>query len=336
MGIFYSLLGSDANLRISRARRVPKSRQLENFLRFTRPLSSRSWARSLLASAAASLILTVGFAQNSAHADPLYPVPTAQKLADPNVKGANDWWCKPNAAHPRPIVLVHGTFTAASAVWNTLSPELKNQGYCVFALNYGEKSGVPLLKGIAPVAGSARQLSDFVDGVLAATGAKKVDMVGHSQGAMMPRYYLKYLNGKEKVNSLIGLGPTNHGTTIDGIATLAARIPGAADVYRSLCPACSEQLAGSSFLEDLNAGGDVVPGVSYTVIATQYDAVATPYQKQFLTGANVRNVVLQDLCAADFTGHAALTFDRIALHEVRNALDPANASPSTCWTAVTG
>ena len=52
--------------------------------------------------------------------------------------------------------------------------------------------------------------------VLAATGAAKVDLVGHSQGGMMPRYYLKFLGGAALVNRLVALAPSNHGTTLDG------------------------------------------------------------------------------------------------------------------------
>ena len=74
-----------------------------------------------------------------------------------------------------------------------------------------------------------------------------------------------------------------------------------------------------------------MPGVHYTVIATRYDEVVTPYRSQFLVGPDVRNVLLQDLCAVDLSEHMAIgLFDRIAFHEVANALDPSTARAPTC------
>src|SRR5438128_1772103 len=81
--------------------------------------------------------------------------------------------------------------------------------------------------GLGDIRQSAAELSAFVDNVLAATGAAKVDLVGHSQGGMMPRYYLKNLGGAAKVGVLIGLSPSNHGTTLNGLFTLGSYFPGA-------------------------------------------------------------------------------------------------------------
>jgi triacylglycerol esterase/lipase EstA (alpha/beta hydrolase family) len=260
------------------------------------------------------------------------PVDAAKALAAPGLPGANNWSCAPSAAHPRPVVLVHGTFANGTVNWLSDAPILASRGYCVFALTYGAKAGVPVLRAIGPVADSAAQLSTFIDGVLAATGASQVDIVGHSQGGMMPRYYLKFLGGAGKVHTLVGLAPSNHGTTLNGLATLARSFPGAIDIVSAGCPACGDQVVGSSLLTRLNSGGDTVPGVSYTVIATRYDEVVTPYSTQFLSGGGVHNVTLQNLCAADISEHAAMAFDPVVLHETENALDPAHASTTNCFS----
>src|SRR3954452_19486568 len=55
--------------------------------------------------------------------------------------GANEWSCEPTATHPRPVVLVHGTFADLSDSWQAPSPLLHDNGYCVFALNYGSYAG---------------------------------------------------------------------------------------------------------------------------------------------------------------------------------------------------
>lgn len=283
--------------------------------------------RSVLVLATAVLTGGIAFSSPASAAD---PVDAAQALAAPGLPGANNWSCKPNAAHPRPVVLVHGTFANGTVNWLSDAPILASRGYCVFALTYGAKAGVPVLRAIAPVADSAAQLSTFVDGVLAATGTSQVDIVGHSQGGMMPRYYLKSLGGAGKVHTLVGLAPSNHGTTLDGIALLARQFPGAIDLLNAGCPACGDQVVGSSLLTKVNSGGDTVSGVSYTVISTRYDEVVTPYRTQFLSGGDVKNVTLQNLCAADISEHAAIAFDPVVLHETENALDPAHATTTNC------
>ncbi len=287
--------------------------------------------RSLLVSALS--LLAGGFAVVApAEAHATDPIDAAKALAAPGVPGANDWSCKPSAAHPRAVVLVHGTFANGSVNWVTAAPALASQGYCVFALTYGAMPNIPVLRAIAPVEDSAAQLSTFVDGVLAATGTSKVDIVGHSQGGMMPRYYLKFLGGAAKVHTLVGLAPSNHGTTLDGLAALASAFPGATDILNSACPACVDQIVGSDLITRLGDGGDTVPGVSYTVIATRYDEVVTPYRTQFLTGSDVHNVTIQDLCITDISEHALMAFDPAVMHETENALDPAHATKTNCFS----
>ncbi|MDX3136956.1 alpha/beta fold hydrolase [Streptomyces europaeiscabiei] len=263
---------------------------------------------------------------------------TAAEAADTAAapsRGWNDYSCKPSSAHPRPVVLVHGTLANSVDNWLGLAPYLVNRGYCVYSLDYGQLPGVAFFHGLGPIDKSAEQLDAFVDRVLAATGAAETDLVGHSQGGMMPRYYLKFLGGAAKVNALVGIAPSNHGTTLNGLTELLTYFPGAGDLLSSATPALADQVAGSAFMTKLNAGGDTVPGVTYTVLATKYDEVVTPYRSQFLDGPNVRNVVIQDLCALDLSEHAVIgLLDRIAFHEVVNALDPAHATPTTCLSAV--
>ena len=100
--------------------------------------------------------------------------------------------CQPSAAHPEPVILVNGTFANQDDNWQAASPLLANHGYCVFTFNYGGPSASSIVQGTGDIAASAGQLGAFVTTVLASTGAGKVDLVGHSQGGMMPRYYLKF------------------------------------------------------------------------------------------------------------------------------------------------
>lgn len=245
--------------------------------------------------------------------------------------GSNDWNCKPSAAHPRPVVLVHATFVTRGINWNALSPLLKNEGYCVYALNYGGAPMLGLLAAYGPVETSAVELSDFIDEVLASTGASEVDIVGHSQGGMMPRYYIKNLGGADKVANLVGLAPSNHGSDFTGVGNLMSLVPGFNAAITAQFPAWSQQTAGSDFIAELNSGGETDPGVDYTVIQTKYDELVTPWRSSFLAPApNVENLTVQDYCWMDFSEHLSIAYDHVALRLVLNSLDPTTARKPTC------
>ena len=274
-----------------------------------RTTTTRIRRLAVLAAAAAGLAAAAAPAANAAVTD-LLPATSPP--------GANDFTCRPTPAHPAPVVLVHGTFEGATDNWSTVSPQLKAAGYCVFALEYGNR-------GTGDIPTSAGQLARFVDAVLGATRARKVSLVGHSQGGMMPRWYIKFLGGAAKVDDLVGLAPSNHGTTN----------PGAFVAGATFCPACDQQRAGSPFLQQLNAGDETPGAVSYTVVETRYDEVVTPFTSAFLApGPNTANILLQDACPNEVIDHHLIPHSALAIRWTLQALarrgpaDPAH--PPSC------
>ncbi|MGK2936686.1 MAG: esterase/lipase family protein [Solirubrobacteraceae bacterium] len=267
---------------------------------------------------AAAILLCVPSAAHAA-----YPVGTSfvRELAD----HLDDPWTPPPGAnvpctltpeHPRPVVLVHGTLEAPVVNWSGLAPYLANEGFCVYAPRYGMRSGLP---GLADIRRSAAELSAAVDGVLAQhPGAAKVDLVGHSQGGMMPRWYLKSLGGTAKVHRLIAISPSSHGTTVYGLSNLVDLLR-LRPVVALVGPALQQQIRGSSLLRELNAGDETPGDVQYDVIASKYDEVVTPYGSQRLDGASWW--VVQQGCALDLSEHAQITYSPRALARVANLLD---------------
>ncbi|MBF6324000.1 esterase/lipase family protein [Nocardia cyriacigeorgica] len=273
----------------------------------------------------------------------------AYGLLHPNAAppGANDWNCRPTPQHPRPVVLMHGSWMNAYDNFAYLSPRLTRAGFCVFALNYGQ-AGVldggglgPLLPGrnaVGPMAQSSRQLADFVDRVLAETGAESVDIVAHSQGGTVSNHYLKFDGGDAKVSQLVTLGATHHGTSLLGIAALGRAINNLGlDIlgFNQLFvgPANIEQVVGSPFLTALNAGGDTVAGVDYTVIGSRWDEIVNPYDLTFLRpgpDATVTNLTLQEGCEQDLSDHLTMMYSPRAASMVLRALDPAAHPELVC------
>lgn len=253
--------------------------------------------------------------------------------------GANDFGCKPPPAHPRPVVLVHGLGANMRANWSYHSPLLAAQGYCVFALTYGidprEPDGMEF-GGLIPIERSALELKAFVERVLAATGAREVDLVGHSEGTFMPQYWLKFLRGADVVRRYVALTPLYQGTQLaraDLIRDIGAMV-GADDdgiaFVSQFCGSCPQFVAGSEMVRRLAEGGAAVGGVQYTTIPTTYDELVVPWQSGLLVAPNATNRVLQEVCPGDTSEHAALAFDPVVAQLIFNALDPAMAVDVEC------
>lgn len=294
--------------------------------------------------AALALAFSVALA-GQASAEPL-PVPhnfPAGFLAEAqnpggSLEGSNDWSCKPTAEHPRPVVLTHGTFLNKQAAWSTYVPLLKNEGYCVFAITYGATPNVPWplsdIGGVRPIEESAQEIGDFVGEVLAATGARQVDILGHSQGTFAPNYYVKFLGGQDKVANYVSLAPLWKGSDGAGSGPLGQVPP---ELLNEICGACSQMGTDSPMVAKMNEGGTpYVPGVVYTNIMTRYDDTVTPYTAGYVEGPQTTNIVVQDQCELDMSKHGALGSSPVAAGHVLNALDPEHPRPVPCMAVSAG
>ncbi len=269
----------------------------------------------------------------------------AAKNPDATPPGANNFNCKPKAGQ-RPVVLVHGTWENAYDNFANISPDLTKAGYCTYTLNFGilpiQSGGgvislIPGAYGVGDIPTSAGQLSTFVDKVLSKTGASKVDIVGHSQGGLLARYYLKLKGGASKVQKVITLGATNHGTTLDGIGALGRAINNLGldilgPVGLGIGISGVQQVVGSDVVNEVNAGGDTLPGIDYTIIRTLRDEVTTPSESTFLKagpGATVNNVTLQNNCPLDQSDHISMSYSPRAISLIKRALD-GGKTPLVC------
>lgn len=253
--------------------------------------------------------------------------------AQTDAPGTNDWDCRPTRRHPRPVVLVHGTFGNQSTNWQTYGPLLANEGYCVFALTYGvDDIGGPATEpfgGMRRMQSSARELKRFVADVRRATGARKVDLVGHSQGTLMPSWYVKFLGGSKHVRRYVSIAPLWHGTQVAGAAALTGGAFGApVDSSVPFCVACGQFSTDSRFVRKIRRGGVAVEGIDYTNIMTRYDQLVVPYTSGIERG--MTNIVVQDECATDYAEHFQIAADPVAAGHVLNALDPRRRTPVGC------
>lgn len=286
--------------------------------------------RSALRWAAGSLVLLMLYVADTANppalaSEPSNDIAAAQALASPGPLAANDWGCQPDAAHPYPVILVHGANGNGASAWGPAAAYLTSRGYCVFVLDYGKPHPGALTGGSLDVSldADADQLDTFVNGVLAATGARQVSFVGHSLGGIVARVYLRR-HGTRHVDDVITFG-SPHG----GMATARS---GASSVCTAGTPplACRQLFVGSPYMTALNTPSGAEPDVDYTVAYSRYDRETPdgrPVSTPELTGppADVTPREVQADCPGKWAllgvlGHALQPADPVMLAYAEQAL----------------
>ena len=266
--------------------------------------------------------------------------PHAEAAGGSGTGGVNDVGCVPGAAHPDPVVILHGLGATSYEDLNVLQSWLAQRGYCTFSRTYGAHPGFPYVGGLRHVADSAAEIRGQVLDVLAETGASKVDIVGHSEGGFQSLYVTKTEGIADRIDTVVAIAPPTHGTTFGGLVNLAYLFGVRSQVSAALnafgCEACDDLITGGSAVATLDAGPIAQPGVHVTVITSRYDELVTPTSTAFVDEPGVVNEYVQDFCPLDPVGHLNEAYDLNVWHLVDNALDPGHAKGFFCTAGLPG
>lgn len=186
----------------------------------------------------------------------------------------------------RPVLLLHGLFHNR-AVWFLMKQRLEQCGYTVVAINLPSFEMVETL---------ARKISAIVDETLVTYDVDQVDIVGHSMGGLLARYYIEFMGGDKRINHCIMLGAPNAGSKLAPFA---------------LSPMGRDLMPGSDFLNELNAA-PLSSAVRYISIFSRHDNLVIPAESAELPGAEAIEV--------EWLGHNSLLFHRETIEATIDAL----------------
>ncbi|MCX5035861.1 lipase [Streptomyces sp. KO7888] len=201
-----------------------------------------------------------------------------------------------------PVVLLHG-FIDNRSVFLLLRRSLAQHGrHEIESLNYS-----PLTCDIRT---AAELLGRHVEEICERTGSERVDVVGHSLGGLIARYYVQCLGGDRRVRTLVTLGTPHAGTKVVPLAN-------AHPIVRQMRP-------GSAVIDELTRPA---PGCRTRFVSfwSDLDHVMDPLETACLDhpDLSVQNVRVSGI------GHLALPVHPTVATGVRQALDTAGPEPET-------
>jgi len=210
-------------------------------------------------------------------------------------------------SRPWPVILLHGT-GQVKGIWETLGGQLREDGWAVFAPDFGHRATDPINQSID-------MLVPYIKAVLHATDAKHAVIVGHSQGGLIAT--LLSLRISKYIKHVVCLAAPNHGTNLGGIASSITKIPGTKSLMSNFVQSYwgvsgLEQLTGSKMVLNSNSHDILGPGVTYTCIATKYDQLISPPQSCFLDDGDtgmVTNLYVQDTFPQAIILHEQMAHD---------------------------
>lgn len=215
------------------------------------------------------------------------------------------------------VVLVHGTTTQGHEqyAWN-YELRLAEEGipYCV--VTYPER-------GFGDMQVSAEYVVVAVHEAAKISPSGKVDLVGHSQGATMPRWAVKYWPSVQALvdDFVLHAGP-NHGTWAGDDPLAPALIGTPLQPLGARPPVLWQFRPDSDFNRYLNHGDETPGDIDYTSIYAYTDELVQPSgwngpataALEVDDPAKVVNVNVQDVCPGRVVDHLSLgTTDRFVM-----------------------
>ena len=266
------------------------------------------------------------------------PVPADNSA--PSLKH-NDFSCK-SSSHPDPVILLHGLGATYYEDINALEGYLQTKGFCTFSITYGAYDGFPLVGGLKPIAESSAQIAAFVNEVKEKTGASKVNLVGHSEGAFQTLYTAKCGGVASSIDTITAIAPPTHGTTFANLVKLGSLLVGGRDnldaIIKKLgCGACDDLVTDGGAVKKLNDGSPIAqPGNTVTIITSRYDELVTPTSTSFVNEDGVNNIYVQDYCQYDPVGHIGEAYDTNVWNLVLNSLEKQTGRKFVCLAGSPG
>ncbi|MFD8113546.1 lipase family alpha/beta hydrolase [Streptomyces microflavus] len=238
------------------------------------------------------------------------PPPETTPGATPGTPGTRPNRLPGSPAAERPVVLLHG-FIDNRSVFVLLRRALARHGRRHLAsLNYS-----PLTRDLRT---AAELLGRHVEEVCARTGQREVDIVGHSLGGLIARYYVQRLGGDRRVRTLVTLGTPHGGTAV---------APGA-----GIHPIVRQMRGGSALIEELRRPA---PGCRTRFVSfwSELDQVMVPVgtacvDHPDLDAVNVRVTGIGHLALPVHPAVAAAVREALETQETREGTAPSTGTPS--------
>lgn len=215
------------------------------------------------------------------------------------------------------VLLVHGTAVTAEEHWGwNYAKHLPATGRDVCAVALPDRALGDIQVAAEYVVAAVRALSRT---------HRSVDVIGHSQGSVVPRWAITWWpDVRKSVDDAILLAGPNHGTAVADVACAAG----------SCAPAVWQMRTDAELIAALNRGDETPGEVSWSSIYSLTDELVQPASTAVLDGA--ANVAIQDLCPGRPVHHAGLNSDPVvwelvlATLDAPGAVDPSGFDPTTC------